>query len=744
MAYDPTVWKMGDVVSSYKLNKLENGLAGSYDEIARLDGDIDGLADDLDTEVAALRSQIGSPLVANTAEEMTNINKVYVYTGSETGYTAGHWYYFDGTEWADGGVYNSVAVQTDKTLTVPDMPADAKVTGDEIGALKEDLTTFIDQEFEFSFEELPDPFESGTIETGVAVGTVIDFTRNSSNTFTSALVICRKNDVFKVTGTGGDGPRLWAFCDENHVLISKSAGYVEATNLELTAPSDGYLIVGVGINADKQILKKQYEVIIPQKYLDILDDLSSEEWVDITNFEDGTIKTNVAVRTIIDFTRTASNTFESALVPCKKDDGFKITGKGGDAARLWAFCDENQVLISKAAGYAEGTNLELTAPADGYLIVGAGKNFDKQILKKQLEVIIPQKYSDILDNFADSVSKVAEVGRNWSSDIIPDHGTTTQYSAISEFNPTLTELYALYDSLVTAYPNYISKTDLGVDQSGLYHIYKYSFVPETISLEGVGNFNLPNFPKILLGSGTHGNGQDAGDEPEMVVGVYHFIKNICENWYGNDALTYLRHHVQIELIPVQNPWGYVNLSRRNSRGVDINRNFPFGWTQGTEGSTTYGGTSPFSEAESVIIRDFVESNPDSLFYLDLHATGGTQTQAHMIYYSMNQYSNLIVPANDTVVYLSDKWNHENIANLDTSIMHGYINRTSKNGSGSIYQWVCAVKGIPACVMEAFPNFEDSGLEDNSELVMRMCQEELVTFIIKSIRYIKFNYLSNQR
>ena len=139
MSYDPTVWKYGDKVTSFKLNKLENGLAGSYDEIARLDGDIDGLADDLDTEVAALRSQIGSPLVANTAEEMTNINKVYVYTGSETGYTAGHWYYFNGTAWADGGVYNSVAVQTDKTLTVPDMPADAKVTGDEIGALKEDL-----------------------------------------------------------------------------------------------------------------------------------------------------------------------------------------------------------------------------------------------------------------------------------------------------------------------------------------------------------------------------------------------------------------------------------------------------------------------------------------------------------------------------------------------------------------------------------------------------------------------------
>lgn len=32
----------------------------------------------------------GSPLVANTVAEMTNYNRVYVYTGSEAGYTFGH------------------------------------------------------------------------------------------------------------------------------------------------------------------------------------------------------------------------------------------------------------------------------------------------------------------------------------------------------------------------------------------------------------------------------------------------------------------------------------------------------------------------------------------------------------------------------------------------------------------------------------------------------------------------------
>lgn len=83
---------------------------------------------------SALMSMVGSPLVANTAADMTDHNKIYVYTGSETGYTAGNWYYWNGSAWASGGVYNSVAVQTDTTLTVSGKAADAKATGDAIAA----------------------------------------------------------------------------------------------------------------------------------------------------------------------------------------------------------------------------------------------------------------------------------------------------------------------------------------------------------------------------------------------------------------------------------------------------------------------------------------------------------------------------------------------------------------------------------------------------------------------------------
>ena len=85
----------------------------------------------------------GSPLTAATAAAMTDQSRVYVYTGSETGYTAGHWYYYNGTSWTDGGVYNAVAVDTDTTLSVSGKAADAKKTGDELNTIKEDLQDLV-------------------------------------------------------------------------------------------------------------------------------------------------------------------------------------------------------------------------------------------------------------------------------------------------------------------------------------------------------------------------------------------------------------------------------------------------------------------------------------------------------------------------------------------------------------------------------------------------------------------------
>ena len=90
---------------------------------------------------SAIMGQIGAPYIATTVAGMTDKTRVYVYQGSESGYTSGNWYYWNGSAWTSGGTYNSAAVDTDKTLTQSDKPADSAVVGKEIGSLKESKIT---------------------------------------------------------------------------------------------------------------------------------------------------------------------------------------------------------------------------------------------------------------------------------------------------------------------------------------------------------------------------------------------------------------------------------------------------------------------------------------------------------------------------------------------------------------------------------------------------------------------------
>jgi len=112
-----------------RIIELAEATEFSNDDYLVVDSAIDGTRK---LKESLITNAVGAPLVASTAAGMTDTDRVYVYTGSEAGYTSGNWYYYNGSSWTSGGVYNSTAFNTDTTLSTPGAAADAKATGDAL------------------------------------------------------------------------------------------------------------------------------------------------------------------------------------------------------------------------------------------------------------------------------------------------------------------------------------------------------------------------------------------------------------------------------------------------------------------------------------------------------------------------------------------------------------------------------------------------------------------------------------
>lgn len=95
----------------------------------------------------------------------------------------------------------------------------------------------------------------GRIEIG-AVGDVIDYTPAYNPDILYGIFPVVQGDVFKITGTGGNVPRLWCFVDENDVVVSRSSADLSVIDLVLVAPTNGKLIINTNFrnyNIRKQL-----------------------------------------------------------------------------------------------------------------------------------------------------------------------------------------------------------------------------------------------------------------------------------------------------------------------------------------------------------------------------------------------------------------------------------------------------------------------------------------------------------
>lgn len=162
----------------------------------------------------------------------------------------------------------------------------------------------------------------------------------------------------------------------------------------------------------------------------------------------------------------------------------------------------------------------------------------------------------------------------------------------------------LWEPLRTNDSTYISRSSLGLDQSGQYTLWAYSFTPIQ-----------PEKTNIVF-TAIH------GEEKASALTVYRFFYNLSQNWLQTPELWYARQKVKWIVVPAANPWGTENNTRTNSAGVDLNRNWDYKWAQYTPPNPNfYKGTAPFSEAETQHLRDLISDNPYATAFLDMHDYG---------------------------------------------------------------------------------------------------------------------------
>lgn len=134
---------------------------------------------------SVIMGQIGSPYIATTVAGMTDKTRVYVYQGSESGYTSGNWYYWNGSAWTSGGVYNSAGISTDTSLTASGQAADAKTVGDKFNTIENEIKN-IDVETDTTLTKSGVPADSAIV--GNELKTINDALKGMSGSTSSGAI----------------------------------------------------------------------------------------------------------------------------------------------------------------------------------------------------------------------------------------------------------------------------------------------------------------------------------------------------------------------------------------------------------------------------------------------------------------------------------------------------------------------------------------------------------------------------
>ncbi|HPW54782.1 MAG TPA: M14 family zinc carboxypeptidase [Thermoanaerobaculaceae bacterium] len=217
---------------------------------------------------------------------------------------------------------------------------------------------------------------------------------------------------------------------------------------------------------------------------------------------------------------------------------------------------------------------------------------------------------------------------------------------------TVEETYATYDTLVAAYPNLITKLDIGdswdkITPGGPTGYDIWALIITNSAIPG------PK-PRFFLVAEIHAR------EYTTAETATRFAEYLLESYGTDPDVTWLLDWCEIHIVPMANPDGRKfaeggDLWRKNTDnddgcsipgeyGTDLNRNHTFKWNQGGSSGDpcdeTYRGPAAGSEPEVQVIQAYVTSIfPDQRGPGDSDAAPATTTGALI---TLHSYSNLVL------------------------------------------------------------------------------------------------------
>lgn len=300
---------------------------------------------------------------------------------------------------------------------------------------------------------------------------------------------------------------------------------------------------------------------------------------------------------------------------------FSFTSFSQNYSRVKVFGNENDMFRLGQLGVAVDHGIR----KQGTFLISDFSKEEIQIMNDyefNYEILIPDVEAYYVDMLTNPQPTVTQKNATCSS----TSGGSTGFSPATPSNFNLgtmggylkyAEMLAELDAMAQQYPTLITtkapiSSFVTAGNRPIYHV-KISDNPNTNESE----------PKILYTAIHHAR------EPMSLMETIFFMWYVLENYGTNDEVTYLVNNTQLYFVPCINPDGYVynettnatggGMWRKNRRlnsggsyGVDLNRNYSYGWgttgTSATQSNDTYRGTAAFSEPETQAMRWLVQNH----------------------------------------------------------------------------------------------------------------------------------------